>query len=110
MSGTQSPPTALANPLLPNDLAVCQQMIHELLATVREQRQDNELLRARLDQFLRRLYGPRAERFDPNQPLLFTDLNTPCEPVPATLTPQPPAPLEEQTTRRKRHGRKQPAP
>ncbi len=55
MSGTQSPPTTLADPPLPDDLAVCQQMIRELLATLREQRQDNEQLRVRLDQLLRRL-------------------------------------------------------
>lgn len=29
---------------------------------------------ARIDQLLRRLYGPRGERFDPNQPFLFAEL------------------------------------
>jgi transposase len=82
-------------------------MIRELLATLREQRQDNEQLRARLDQLLRRLYGPRAERFNPNQALLFADLLQPAEAPPAE-----PAPAEEDaaapTERKKRpgHGRK----
>lgn len=107
MSGTQSPPTALANPPLPDNLVVCQQMIRELLATLCEQRQDNEQLRARIDQLLRRLYGPRAERFDPNQPLLFADLDTPAEATPTAPEPAPPAAEEDQRTKRKGHGRKQ---
>ena len=49
-------------------------MIVELLATLRETRQDNEQLRHRLEQLLRRLYGSKAEKFDPNQPLLFPEL------------------------------------
>src|SRR5262249_17450377 len=106
MSGTQSSPTALANPPLPDDLAVCQQMIRELLASLREQRQDNEQLRVRLDQLFRRLYGPRAERFDPNQPLLFADLNTPAEATPTAPEPAPPAAEEDPRTNRKGHGRK----
>src|SRR5579871_2924425 len=106
MSATQSPPTTLADPPLPDDLAVCQQMIRELLASLREQRQDNEQLRARIDQLLRRVYGPRAERFDPNQPLLFADLNTPAEATPTAPTPAPSAPEEDPRTRRKGHGRK----
>jgi transposase len=107
MSGTQTPPIALANPPLPDDLAVCQQMIRELLASLREQRQDNEQLRARIDRLLRRLYGPRAEHFDPNQPLLFADLNTPAEATPTAPTLAPPAPEADQKTKRKGHGRKQ---
>src|SRR5579864_3249267 len=107
MSGTQSAPTALATPPLPDDLAVCQQMIRELLASLREQRQDNEQLHARSDQLLRRLYGPRAERFDPNQPLLFADLNTPAEATPTVPMPAPSAPEADPKTKRKGHGRKQ---
>ena len=48
-------------------------MILELLATLQERERDNEALRHRLDLLLRRLYGPRGERLDPNQPLLFAD-------------------------------------
>src|SRR5438477_7868156 len=106
MSGTHTPPTSLGNPPLPDDLAVCQQMIRELLATLREQRQDNEQLRARLDQLLRRLYGPRAERFDPNQPLLFADLNTPADATPTAPAPAPSAAEDDPRTKRKGHGRK----
>jgi len=80
-------------------------MIRELLATLHEQRQDNAQLRARLDQLLRRLYGPRAERFDTNQPLLFADLTT-ADQSPATPAVETPATEEKQTNTRKGHGRK----
>src|ERR1700676_3981424 len=59
---------------LPDDPAVLKSMILELLATLQQERHDHEAVRHRLDLLLRRLYGPRAERFDPNQPLLFGDL------------------------------------
>lgn len=78
---------------LPDDTEVLKQMIRELLKTLHSERHENEHLRHRLEQLLRRLYGPRAEHFDPNQPLLFADLQTPGEapsdpaaaPVEATL-------------------------
>jgi len=46
----------------------------ELLASLHEHRRDNEALRHRIDLLLRRRYGPRGERFDPKQPLLFAEL------------------------------------
>jgi len=49
-------------------------MIMELLTTLRDRDRQCEQLRHRLDQLLRRLYGPRAEKFDPNQPWLFPEL------------------------------------
>src|SRR5262249_45213555 len=35
---------------------------------------EREGLQQRLDQLLRRLYGPKAERFDPNQPWLIPEM------------------------------------
>src|SRR6516164_2953524 len=70
-------------PPLPEDLAVCQQMIRELLASLHASQQDNAHLRQRLDALLRRLYGPKAERLDPNQLLLFAQAQA--------SPPQPPA-------------------
>jgi transposase len=68
-------PEPLADPTaaLPTDPVILQQMIVELLAVLRDTRRQNEDLQHRLDLLLRRLYGPRTERFDPNQPLLIPD-------------------------------------
>jgi transposase len=62
---------AVAIPDLPDDPALLKQMIGELLATVHQQQGQIGDLQARLDQLLRRLYGPRSERLDPSQMLLF---------------------------------------
>jgi transposase len=56
---------------LPDDLGLLKQMILELLLTLHQERHDKEALHHRLDLLLRRIYGSRNERFDPNQPLLF---------------------------------------
>src|SRR5262245_20292284 len=88
---------ALAAPPLPDDLATCQRMISELLDTLRDQRREHEQLRSRLDQLLRRIYGPRSERINPDQPLLF-------DAVPGALTP-PSAPQVEPAAHPHRNGR-----
>jgi transposase len=72
-------------------------MIRELLTTLQQTRRENEQLAHRLDQLLRRLYGPRAERFDPNQPLLFDDPAAIEAPASAT------AAAATQTESRSRH-------
>jgi transposase len=59
---------------LPDDPATLKRMVLELLASLQERQRDNEALRHRLDLLLRRLYGPRGERFDPNQSLLFPEM------------------------------------
>jgi transposase len=58
---------------LPDDLAVCHGMIRELAASLRAAQRQVEQLGHRLDLLLRRLYGPRSERVDPGQLLLFLD-------------------------------------
>jgi len=58
---------------LPADLAVCHGMIRELAASLRDAHRQVEQLGHRLDLLLRRLYGPRSERVDPGQLLLFAD-------------------------------------
>jgi transposase len=58
-------------------------MIQELLATLKTTRRENDQLHHRLDQLLRRLYGPRAEKFDPSQPWLFPELQQ-AAPAPTT--------------------------
>jgi len=86
-------------PPLPEDLAVCQQMIRELLASLHAAEQDNAHLRQRLDALLRRLYGPKAERLDPTQLLLFAQAQA--------SPPQPPAlPAAPSAAAPRGHGRR----
>jgi transposase len=92
---------ALATPTLPDDVTTCHRMIGELLGTVREQRRENEQLRSRLDQLLRRIYGPHSERINPDQPLLFGA--PPGEAPPAALPADEPAPKASSNGR---HGRR----
>ena len=87
---------------LPDDPALLKAMLAEVLAALRSSRQEGERLRERLDQLLRRLYGPRSERLHPDQPLLFPEL-----PESETLTPPPTEPVETTKPRRKGHGRQQ---
>ena len=84
--------TAATNPVtpppLPSDLSVCHNMILELLDALKKSRHECEGLQQRLDQLLRRLFGPKAERFDPNQPWLLPELaNTTGDTNGAPTTP-----------------------
>src|SRR5262245_40901045 len=78
------PPAAAEH--LPDDPATLKRMVLELLASLHESRRDNEALRHRLDLLLRRLYGPRGERFNPNQPLLFAETAPGPDTAPAAPT------------------------
>src|SRR5947207_5193648 len=93
---TNLPPTSPAEHL-PDDPAVLKSMILELLATLHDKDRELEGVRHRLDLLLRRLYGPRGERFDPNQPLLFTELAE----APGQDTAPPPADASEAQPKRK---------
>jgi hypothetical protein len=88
---------------IPDDLSACQRMLRETLQALTQRDRELGGLRHRLDQLLRRLYGPRAERFDPNQPTLF-------DPYPPPEPPPFPGPNEPETpaARRKKkgHGRR----
>src|SRR5215471_7728670 len=66
------PPTTAEH--LPDDMATLKRMVLELLASLHERDRDIEGYRHRIDLLLRRLYGPRGERIDPNQPLLFAEM------------------------------------
>jgi transposase len=109
---TATPPLSAATAVitpdsLPDDPAVLKRMIVELLATLAETRHEREQLQERLHLLLQRLYGPKTERFNPDQPLLFADIHQPAE------APAPPATdagtiieAPAQPTKRDRHGRK----
>jgi transposase len=88
---------------LPDDPALLKAMLAEVLAALRTSRQEGDRLRERLDQLLRRLYGPRSERLNPDQLLLFAE-----PPAGDEMTPPPPTdPGEAAKSRRKGHGRQQ---
>jgi transposase len=92
---TRNPPLPTAEHL-PDDPDTLKRMILELLATLHQERHQTEHLRARLDLLLRRLYGPRSERSNPDQPLLFANTegiemapNTPAAESAATASVPP---------------------
>jgi transposase len=91
---------------LPDDPVILQQMVLELLAALRDKRRENEQLQHRLDLLLRRLYGPRTERFDPNQPLLIPDAFEPAAPETSDTAPPPPEPDNAPARKARPHGRK----
>src|SRR5579884_4296117 len=101
----RAPPTAAALPPLPTEVPVLQAMIRELVAALREVQQDRDGLQQRIDQLLRRLYGPKAERFDPNQPWLIPDM-APGAAAPEEAPPAPAAADPAAPARRPGHGRK----
>jgi transposase len=58
---------------LSNDPAVLKQVIQELLEQLQATRRSEELLRHKVDELLRKLFGRKSETVDPNQ-LLLIDL------------------------------------
>jgi transposase len=90
-----------ALPPLPNDLAICQQMIVELLATVKELRSDREQMQARIDWLVRAHFGRRSERIE--GPTLFDEHPAPEPPPPASAPPEPEPTI---VVKRPGHGRK----
>jgi transposase len=97
-----SPDTLAA---LPDDPVVLKRMLAELLDALRASRRESEQLQARLDQVLRRLYGPRAERYDPQQPLLFAAPAAETAATPAAASATETGAEANATARRSGHGR-----
>jgi len=62
--------------LLPDDPALLKQMILELLNTQQRSQRTIDGLQQQLEQLLKRLYGPRGEKFDPQAYALFPELKT----------------------------------
>ena len=84
---------------LPDDPETLKGMIRELLALLHNKDLELSGVQQRLDQLLRRLYGPKAEHFRPDQPSLF-DGSAETAPMP---TPAQPAPV---VRTRSGHGRR----
>jgi transposase len=100
----------LADPL-PDDLETAHQLIRELLKTLAQQIHLNDKLQHQLEQLLRQRYGPKGERIDPAQLLLFAqEILAQAEPTPTpAATPEPtPAPTSStpSAAKTKGHGRK----
>ena len=55
----------------PNDLTLCHQIIAEQQSTIGELQRELQQVKHYVERLLRGKYGPRAERVDPNQLLLF---------------------------------------
>jgi len=102
-----TPTPTLTAESLPDDTATLKRMVLELLATLAETRHEREHLQERLHLLLQRIYGRKTERFDPQQPLLFPDLNPAAEATPSA--PEPSVAPAPKRTNRHNHGRK-PAP
>jgi transposase len=96
------PPTATEQ--LPDDVATLKRMVLELLASLLDRDRNIEGLRHRIHLLLHRLYGPRGERFDPNQLLLFVEMAAGQDTAQEAPT-EPPAPSQPQR-RCRPHGRR----
>ena len=82
----------LADPL-PDDLETAHQLIRELLKTLAQQVHLNDKLQHQLEQLLRQRYGPKGERIDPAQLLLFArEILAQAEPTPVPASTPEPAP------------------
>src|ERR1700694_4052945 len=90
---------------LPDDLQTLKRMILELLATLQQERRDKDELRHRLDLLLRRLYGPRGERFTPDQLLLFDSAASGSEESAGDQPAPPPAADDSTPVSGQRRGR-----
>ena len=88
---------------LPDDPDTLKGMIRELLAMLHNRNQELSGVRQRLDQLLRRLYGPKSEQFRPDQPTLFDGA---AEPAPPPAAPLPAAPEPTTGAKKKGHGRR----
>jgi transposase len=90
--------TAIA---LPTDLEQCHQLIVELNTSLVEQQSRSTQLQQQLELLLKRLYGPKSERIDPAQLVMFGQ-EANAEPQPETAIEEP-APAQ---AKKNGHGRK----
>ena len=92
---------------LPNDLALCHELIRQQADSLEKARRRIEQLEHSVDLLLRQKYGPRSERIDPNQLRLFIEEGD--EPV--LMEPDVPLENPEKPKRTwKRRGQSRPLP
>jgi transposase len=77
---------------LPDDIESAHRLIRELLVSLHRQAHLNENLQHQLEQLLRRLYGKKSEKLDPNQLLLFAREILEAGGPEVTPEPKPPTP------------------
>jgi transposase len=106
VTSAQPPSGPLA---LPDDPLLLKQMIQELLEALAGQKREMEQIRHRLSLVLQRLYGPRTERINPAQLLLFADAldATLPEAIPDSQAKEEEAPPASRPQRRGSHGRQE---
>ena len=88
---------------LPDDVAQCHALIQEQAKTITEQQRLTAQLQHQVEQLLKRLYGPRAERIDPAQLVLFGQEVAVVQEVETTV--ENPAPPQAAAVAKKGHGR-----
>jgi transposase len=104
-------------PRLPDDPDVLKRMIAELLDALKKANHERDGVQHRLDLLLRRLYGPKAERFDPNQPWLLPEMaldaaqpgvaeSSPADAPDSDVAKQEAASADAGEAKRPGHGRK----
>jgi transposase len=91
---------------LPDDPELLKAMIRELLEQLRHSRRHEEQLEQKVQELLRKLFGRKSEKIDPNQ-LALIDLASLGLASPAPLPELPELPPEP-TPWRKGHGRRRP--
>src|SRR4051812_46821802 len=85
---------------LPDDLALCHEIIRQQAETIRESRRRIEQLEHQVEILIRRQFGPRRESVDPGQLRLFGD------DAPDPVAEGPPEPEDAKPKRRwRRTGR-----
>jgi transposase len=93
---------------LPNEVPVLKAMVAELLAALKKSQHQCLGMQQQIDLLLRRLFGAKAERFDPNQPWLIPEMANAAEP--ATSEASADEAVDDSATKakpkRKGHGRK----
>jgi transposase len=109
-SALATQPTLDVDALLPEDIPTLHAMIRELIDSLHQSQRECEGVQQRLDLLLRKLYGPKAERFDPQQPWLLPELAPTAvaatEEAPAVETPTEDAPDGNGKPRQRNGGRK----
>src|SRR5260370_18105685 len=105
-----APTTVHDAPPLPNDVATLHAMIRELIDSLKKEQHEREGVQQRLDLLVRKLYGPKAERYDPNQPWLLPEMAPDAANADPAIDPAEPDAADDKTATEKPnakgHGRK----